>query len=96
MIQAQYKSRWVGINTDYTGRPGTSLMCNTERNFPMTKQEKEEILRSERFSRIFDTLKNIETDYPLLVPTQNDRSAPARSGPNFHNKGAKAGDSNIN
>jgi len=45
----------------------------------MMNQEKEEILRSERFMRIFDTLKNIENDYPLLVPTQNDRAAPART-----------------
>ena len=44
-------------------------MCNTERDFPMTKQEREEIVRAERFMRVFDTLKNIETDYPLLVPT---------------------------
>lgn len=42
MIQAQFKARWVGINTDYTGRPGTSLMCNTDRTFPMSKQEVEE------------------------------------------------------
>ena len=52
-------------------------------------------MRSERFSRIFDTLKNIEADFPLLVPTQNDRAAPARSGPNFHSKGVKNADSNL-
>ena len=80
MIQSQFKARWVGINTDYTGRPGTSLMCNAERTFPMTKQEKEEILRMERFMRVFDTLKKIEAEYPLMVPSQNERAAPARSG----------------
>ena len=35
----------------------------------MMKQEKEEILRSERFCRVFDTLKNIELELPLLLPT---------------------------
>ena len=45
MIQAQFKAVWVGINTDYSGRPGTSLMCNTERTFPKTRQEQEEETR---------------------------------------------------
>lgn len=58
-------------------------MCNEERNFPMTLQEKEEILRGERFQRIFDTLKNIENDFPLLIPSNNERAA--RSGQNFYN-----------
>ena len=62
-------------------------MCNADRVFPMTKQEKEEILRSERFNRIFDTLKHVEAELPLLVPTQNDRAAPARSGQNFYKAG---------
>ena len=50
-------------------------MCNSERNFPITKQEIEENLRAERFGRIFDTLRNIENDYPLLVGGINDRGA---------------------
>ena len=37
MIQAQYKAQWIGINTDYTGRPGTSTMCNKERHFEEPK-----------------------------------------------------------
>ena len=64
-------------------------MCNAERAFPMTKQEKEEILRMERFMRVFDTLKNIEAEYPLMVPSQNERAAPARSGQNFFKSGGK-------
>ena len=82
MIQAQFKARWVGINTEFTGRPGTSLMCNETRNFPMTQQEHEEILRNERFQRIFDTLRNIENDMPLLLVNTNERT---RSGSNFFN-----------
>ena len=38
----------------------------------MTIQEVEEKLRNERFNRIFDTLRNIENDYPLLVGGPND------------------------
>ena len=70
---------------EFSGRPGTSLMCNEERIFPMTLQEKEEILRNERFQRIFDTLKNIECDIPLLTSSNNERAA--RSGQNFFNGG---------
>ena len=33
MIQAQYKQIWNGINTEYTGRPGTSNLTNTTRKF---------------------------------------------------------------
>ena len=86
MIQTQFKARWTGINTEYTGKPGTSLMCNTERCFPMRQQEKEETLRSERLSRIFKTLKNIENDYPLLLPA-NPSDRAARSGQNFFKPG---------
>ena len=46
------------------------------------------MLRSERFTRIFDTLRNIESDHPLLVPNVNERAG--RSGSNFFNaKGQK-------
>ncbi len=72
MIQTQFKARWVGINCDFSGRPGTSLMCNADRKFPITNQEVEENLRHERLNRIFETLKNIENDYPLLVGGPND------------------------
>ena len=82
MIQAQFRARWVGINVDFTGRPGTSTMCNAERKFPMTPQEHEERLRSERFSRIFETLRNIEADYPLLITNTTEKG---RSQSNFFN-----------
>lgn len=73
MIQAQFKQAWVGINTDYTGRPGTSTMCNQERTFPQTRQEIEEEHRAAKFQKIFDTLRNIELDFPLLISSLNDR-----------------------
>ena len=73
MIQAQYKAQWIGINTDYTGRPGTSTMCNKERVFEEPKQAVEEMVRAERFMKIFDTLRNIEIDIPLLISAGNDR-----------------------
>ena len=75
MIQAQYKAQWIGINTDYTGRPGTSTMCNKERIFETTKQAIDEDLRCERFLKIFDTLRNIELDIPLLISAGNDRQS---------------------
>ena len=84
MIQAQFKAKWVGINTDYTGKPGTSQMCNKERNFPTTKQVIEEENRAKKFTKIFDTLRNIETDYPLLISSLNDRQS--RTQQNFYQK----------
>jgi len=39
LIQAQFKAQWIGINTDFTGRPGTSIMCNSERVFNKSKHE---------------------------------------------------------
>ena len=84
MIQAQFKAKWVGINTDYTGKPGTSQMCNKERNFPTTKQVIEEENRARKFTKIFDTLRNIETDYPLLISSLNDRQS--RTQQNFYQK----------
>ena len=87
LIQSQYKAQWVGINTDYTGRPGTSTMCNSERNFPKTRQEQEEESRTLKFIKIFDTLRNIENDFPLLISSGNDRQS--RTQQNFFNKGNK-------
>ena len=91
MIQAQFKARWVGINTEFTGRPGTSLMCNQDRSFPMTQQEQEEVVRSERFGRLFDTLRNIESDMPLLLANDHKVRLAGRSGSNFYNNGPKPG-----
>lgn len=67
LIQAQFKTTWVGINTDFSGKPGTSSMCNSERVFPQSKQEIEEEVRANKFLRIFATLRNVEQDYPLLI-----------------------------
>lgn len=87
LIQSQYKAQWIGINTDYCGRPGTSKMCNSERVFNTTRQEQEEELRCQRFLKIFDTLRNIENDFPLLISSGNDRQS--RTQQNFFNKGNK-------
>jgi hypothetical protein len=72
MIQAQFKQTWVGINTEYSGRPGTSNMTNTTRKFrplPLLDAEND---RNTLFCRIFETLKNIESEHALLIPSGND------------------------
>ena len=48
-------------------------MCNKERQFEVTKQTIEEENRAERFIKVFDTLRNIELDIPLLISAGNDR-----------------------
>ena len=75
MIQAEFKSSWVGINTDYSGKPGTSILCNTTRIFKVHRATVEEDERAARLMKIFSTLRNIEHDYPLLVSTGNDRQS---------------------
>lgn len=51
----------------------------------MTPQEQEEMVRSERFGRLLDTLRNIESDMPLLMGTNENTRTAGRSGSNFYN-----------
>jgi len=50
-------------------------MCNSERIFNKSKHEQEEESRAQKFLKIFDTLRNIENDHPLLISSGNDRNA---------------------
>lgn len=75
LLQAQFKKTWVGINTEYTGRPGTSNMTNATRKFrPLPKLETEN-QRNTLFCQILDTLRNIEQHHPLLVATGTESAA---------------------
>jgi len=59
-------------------------MTNSNRKFrplPLLEIEEE---RNQLFIKIFETLKNIETEYPLLLPTGND--AKSRTTQNFYQK----------
>ena len=69
-------------------------MCNQDRSFPKTRQEQEEETRSLKFLKIFDTLRNIENDFPLLISSGNDRQS--RTQQNFFNKGNKNLETSIN
>ena len=63
-------------------------MCNKERNFEKTQQSLDEEIRAERFMKIFDTLRNIELDIPLLISAGNDRQS--RTQQNFYQKNTKS------
>ena len=82
-IQYLFKESWVGINTNYTGRPGTSNMTNSSRTFKTFSHLAEEDERSEIFMRILDTLKNIEAEIPLLISAAGDTKT--RTVSNFFN-----------
>ena len=82
MIQAQYKQVWSGINTEYTGRPGTSNLTNTTRKFRALPLLEVEDQRSILFGKVFTTLKNIEQEFPLLLP--NSADAKSRTTTNFY------------
>lgn len=43
------------------------------------------MIRSERFGRLFDTLRNIESDIPLLIGNDVTTRTAGRSGSNFYN-----------
>ena len=73
----------MGINTNYTGRPGTSNMTNSTRTFKTFSHLAEEDERSEIFMRILDTLKNIEAEIPLLISAGGD--AKSRTASSFFN-----------
>ena len=55
------------------------------------------MVRSERFGRLLDTLRNIESDMPLLMGTNENTRTAGRSGSNFYNgKGTLAKGNNRN
>ena len=37
-VQKHFKTLWKGIKPEFTGRPGTSLLCNNKRVFEEPKQ----------------------------------------------------------
>jgi hypothetical protein len=94
LIQQQFKQTWVGIDTEYTDRPGTSNMCNQERKFKVPKPYLEEVERERQFQIVFDTLRNIENDFPLLISSANDRQA--RTQQNFFSKANKNLEQGVN
>ena len=68
-------------------------MCNKERVFEEPKQALDEMVRAEKFMKIFDTLRNIEQDIPLLISAGNDRQS--RTQQNFYNKTTKNLDQGV-
>jgi hypothetical protein len=52
-VQQIFKQTWNGILTEYTGRPGTSIICNTKRTFHTPEQVYYEKERSKIFEAIF-------------------------------------------
>jgi hypothetical protein len=60
-------------------------MCNASRTFKSSDKLLEEDLRCQLFNKIFDTLNNIEREYPLLLQTPGTGSdvKAARTQQNF-------------
>ena len=84
-VQNIFKQTWNGIQTEYTGRPGTSTICNKKRHFVKPEQMSYEEERSEVLERVLSLLNNVENDnIPLLVPSGHDRQS--RTAQNFFNK----------
>lgn len=93
MIQLQYKQVWNGINTEYTGRPGTSNLTNATRKFRPLPHLETEDERNILFQKVMDTLKNMEQEFPLLLPSGTD--AKSRTTQNFYQKQKIDTQSNI-
>jgi len=73
-VQQIFKQTWSGMQTEYTGRPGTCTICNSKRTFTKPEQLTVEEERSRQFEQIFTLLSNIENDnIPLLISSGQDR-----------------------
>jgi hypothetical protein len=84
-VQNLFKQTWNGINTEYTGRPGTCTICNKKRSFIKPEKLCEEEHRSRRLEKLLGLLSRIENDnIPLLTATSVDRQT--RTAQNFYNK----------
>lgn len=84
-VQNLFKQTWNGIHTEYTGRPGTSTICNKKRHFVRPEQSIYEEERSETLERLLTLLRNVENDgIALVVPSAHDRQS--RTAQNFFNK----------
>lgn len=84
-VQSIFKQTWNGIDTDYTGRPGTCNICNSKRVFVKPAKLSDEEDRSERFEKMLQFLANVENDnMPLLINSGQDRQS--RTAQNFFNK----------
>ena len=60
LLQAQFKKTWIGVNTDYTGRPGTSNLTNKNRKFRALPKLETENERNQEFVKMLATLRNVE------------------------------------
>lgn len=58
--QHMYKKEWKGIPPEYTGRPGTSQLCNNNRSFKVYQKSVIEDERADMFHRLFSIVHNIE------------------------------------
>jgi hypothetical protein len=63
---------WSGILPEFTGRPGTSQLCNKKRTFDVAPEFVEEESRAYSFFKILQLTKGIEEDMPLTVPNGQD------------------------
>lgn len=60
-----FKKSWRGIATEYTGRPGTSTLCNKKRIFPFVKAYQDEEKRLQKIHRTLEVLIKVEQDIQL-------------------------------
>jgi len=66
-----YRKKWKsltggGISTDYTGRPGTSTLCNKHRLFPKGEKQVNEENRAMLLHKILSLLQSLEQELPNL------------------------------
>jgi hypothetical protein len=61
-----YKKQWKGISTEYTGRPGTSHLCNKKRKFTPSKKLIEEDEKEYKLHKVLALLASIEQEIPLV------------------------------
>lgn len=53
LIQSNFLKNWKGIVAEYTGRPGTSQICNKKRNYGCNDKLPEEDERQRMLFKLF-------------------------------------------
>lgn len=71
LIQSNFAKQWKGIDCLFTGRPGTSQICNKKRNYGCIDRMVEEDERQKQLFKLFQILRGMEEDARSFASQQS-------------------------
>jgi len=77
LIQANFLKNWNGVACEYTGRPGTSQICNKKRNYSIQDKSSEEDERQRQLFKLFQIIRGLEEDL------KSSQAAGSKTSQNF-------------